>query len=163
MSITLKHFVIAAALCGQLLSTETASAGRGSFRCGRACRGNADVDINRLRSELTCAPGGFDLCLRYKVEIEDPCPHQRLELRLSVVECGRVIRDAQGRPLRIALPLRCPSDFHDDEIEFEDDLCIPIDRGAVFNPHKLRIFATVVRLNDGCVVDRSDKGVDFDD
>ena len=87
----------------------------------RKGRDRADVDLDRLKAELRCHRGQWRLDIEYEVEIEDAWPGERFELEVEIIERdrGSVLRDEQGAPISIIIPLDCPADVDDDEVTYQ--------------------------------------------
>jgi hypothetical protein len=122
-----------------------------------------DVDIESLRGELRRTAGEWLLEVRYDVEVEDYLPPPgTLELILYVTEHGYALVDQTGQPIEFLVPLECPSEVDDDELEFEDRVIVTLPDGVFHDPEHLRLEGIVVRIDDGRPLDRKDKSIKFD-
>lgn len=124
-------------------------------------RHKADVDIESLKAELFDSGRGWEVVIRYKVEIEDACPGDEFDVIFELTECGRPLRDRNGRPVQVREQLDWPVEADDDEVKFDDTLSMPVPAGSFCDPGKLRVRAVVVRAEDGRRLDCKEKGVKF--
>ncbi len=139
--------LLATLLAGML--TTAAGADHGFRR-----RSRADADIDKLKAELRPARGGWQLLVKYEVEIEDARRGEAFDLVLELTtRRGRPLRDRNGRPLTLVIPLGHPSDVDDDEVEFEDTFVTRLPAGKFRLPKGVKLRAEVVRLQDNRVLD----------
>jgi hypothetical protein len=119
----------------------------------------SEADIERLSGDLRWVAGQWDLQVAYKVEIENMCPWERFEAVFRVAENGIPLLDTNGQPMTITIPLERPTDIDHDELEFEDSfgLCLP--DGAICDANNIRVYAKIVRIADGRVLDREDDSI----
>ncbi len=120
-----------------------------------------DFDIEKLKPEIRRAGGDWSLRVRYKVEIENPPACERFDLVLTLAEHGRAVRGPEGRPVRIIVPLRRPSEIEHHEIEFESTIRAIVAGPAICNPKHLRVYAVVVPAGGGAVLDHKDHSVKY--
>ena len=152
-----------AILATLILAVLPTTAGAGHQKDSDRCR--ADVDLDKLKAELRCHRGQWRLDVEYEVEIEDAWPGERFELEIEIIERGRgsVLRDEQGAPISIIIPLDSPADVDDDEATYEGWLTERLPREAVRRPKKLRIAGAVFRCGDDRPLDQKESRVKLRD
>ena len=122
----------------------------------------AEADIDRLRADIRGDCHGWRLTVRYEIEIEDARRGEAFELLLNVYENGRPVTDEHGRVMTVVVPLDCPSDVDDDEVEFEGKIRTEFTKGAISCPRSLKLRGKVVPRGHGAVLDEKCVKVDCD-
>lgn len=141
---------------GLVTAAIPAEAAAGHLR-GRVSR--AEGEIDDLEADLRYAQGLWRLRVSFEVEIEDAHPQSRFEMVLTLSERGRPLWDRTGRPITLVVPLVCPSDVDDDELEFERTVVFDLPADLIPDPWKLRIHGELIGSFDGRVLDRESESV----
>lgn len=114
-----------------------------------------DVDFEKLDASLYCSCDGWDLRVNYKIEIEDARCEGPFDLVLEPRRCGHPLTEQSGEPARFIIPLDCPSDIDDDEIEFKGRFRTALPRETFCCPKKHDVIAYVVDREDGRQISRA--------
>jgi hypothetical protein len=122
-------------------------------RYDRGHRSKAKADIDSLKGRLLDAQR---LLVEFEVEIEDARRHEAFELVLEVTRHGR---HAAYRPTTFVVPLDRPTDYDDDEMEFDSRVVLELPDGVFADPRSLRLHARVVPLGDDRVLDHEDTSI----
>jgi hypothetical protein len=123
----------------------------GDRHCRRSC---PEVDFERFDAGLYCTCDGWKLCVGYKIEIEDARCNDAFDLVLELRRCGHAVRDDDGKPTSFVIPLDCPDDIDDDELEFKGRFRTELPRDAFCCPKKHDVVAFVVDREDGRPISR---------
>ena len=125
----------------------------------RVLRLDSEADIEGLEATLRWSADRWELQVGYKVEVEDMLPCERFEVAFRVAEGGIPLLDENGQPMTITVPLDCPTEVDDDELEFRDSFGLDLPDEAIRDAGNLRVYAKVVRVTDGKVLDREDDSI----
>lgn len=118
-----------------------------------------EVKIKKLQGEVWHGQNQWHLSMRYDVEFEGPEPQGKHMLRLSFLEAGRTVVDANGRLVQIDVELKNPIRKGDDEIRFADVLTVDMPTGELHTGEKVRALAAVVRAQGDIVLARKEAGL----
>lgn len=142
-------FLLATVVTGTFAAAAGADDG---FRHRRRLRSDAEIDS--LKAELRPDRHGWQLLVKYEVEIEDARRGEAFDLELQLTDRrGRPLFDQNRRPLALVIPLVHPSDVDDDEVEFEGTHVARLPIAVIQLPRDVRLCGKVVRLQDGRVLD----------
>ena len=120
-----------------------------------------EVDIDSLKGELLRAKRGWELAVRFDVEVEDYRPADRFELILYVSEKGYPLADDKGRRIEYVIPLDRPTDVDDDELEFEHRVTLSVPDAVFGSPKRLRLHGRVVLQGEQHPLARKNKSIKF--
>lgn len=126
---------------------------------GRSRGSRVEGEIDDLKADLRYVQGLWRLGVRFEVEIEDAPRHSRFDLVLTLSERGRPLWDRTGRPLTLVVPLECPTDEDDDELEFERGVIFDLPADLIPDPSCVRIHGELIGAFDGRVLDRQTENV----
>lgn len=116
-----------------------------------ALRPVPEGEIDDLEGHLYYGDNSWELKIEFEIEIEyddfDPRGDE-FALILGVSNDGRPIRDEQGKPLELSIPLDEPTKQDKDELEFSGAITAIFERTDIDDPKRVRIMARLVRLND---------------
>ena len=104
-------------------------------------RSRVDVDIDSLKGRLLDARR---LLVEYEIEIEDARQDEAFDLVIEITPRGRRYADPARRPITFVVPLDHPTDYDDDEMEFETRVVLELPDGAHVDPYRTRLHARVV-------------------
>lgn len=114
-----------------------------------------DADIESLRAEVYRVEDGWELIVRYKVEVED-APVGRCDLVFDLLD-----RDYPAPPIRMTVRLDQPTGHDDEEIIYSARSVTRIAPEHIRDPRHLRLHAYVVPNGGGPVLDHESTGVRF--
>lgn len=120
-----------------------------------------EVDIDSLKGELLRAKHGWELAVRFDVEVEDYRPADRFELVLYVSEKGYPLADDKGRRIEYVIPLDRPTDVDDDELEFKHRVTLSVPDGVFRSPKRLRLHGRVVLQGEEHPLAHKNKSIKF--
>lgn len=133
------------------LLTATAGADNGFRHRGRS---RADADIDSLKAELRPDRHGWQLLVKYEVEIEDARRGEAFDLVLQLTNRrGRPLTDRNRRPLTLVIPLERPYKVDGDEVEFKNTLATRLPSAVIRLSKDLKLRGAVVRVQDRRVLD----------
>ncbi len=121
-----------------------------------------EIEIDRLKSEMTRSSAGWHVGIKYEVEIENARKDEPFAIRFSLRERGRPVRDDQGQAVVVLLPLDRPVSVDDDEREYKDVLTIDLPPALIRFPSHLRLVAHVVAEDESHVFAVDDTRVRFE-
>lgn len=108
-------------------------------------KGQTDVDIEGLKADLYPDGEDWTLRIRYDVEVERAQPDERFLLALQFSDDGYRIRDAEGRPMEVIVPLEFPVEAKRDKQVFKDTIEVRLPGEAVRRPYDVRVHAGAIR------------------
>ncbi len=109
---------------------------------------DVEVDIEHLKGYLYRTADGWQLHVRYEVEIEDAYSDDQFDLILYLTEKGRPVHSDQGRLVEYVVPLDNPTEVDDDEVKFERDVTIDLPEKPFINPKRVRLHGMIVYRGD---------------
>jgi hypothetical protein len=135
-----------------------------AFATAPTARGDGpDVDIDSLKAEIRAVRNSdghveWRISVKYKVEADQPVAGD-LRLSFRLTEKDELVRDPDGEPIELSIPLNQPAEVDGDEVEFRGQPMIVLPERCIHRPRSLRLHA-VARGNDQ-EWDRKDTRIKF--
>lgn len=120
-----------------------------------------NVDLDDLDGEVLNRGGDWLLEIEYEVKVRKPQQIVPLVLLVDVSEGGRLIRDHQGRPLQIAIPLERPTKQKRSKIEYEGTALVVLDPRS-FGKADFDLHGSIVQAGSTHVLAREEGDADYD-
>lgn len=121
----------------------------------------ADGEIDKLDCDVFLTRTGWEVEVRFAVDVEDGRFDAQYELNLRFTDAREPVRDEDGRPLVVRVLLDQPSKYHDDQVSFRRRVAVRLPRAAIGYPGKVRVFGELVQCSSGRVLDTEDEGAHF--
>ncbi len=119
------------------------------------------VELDDLDGDVIRRGNDWLLEIEYEVKVRTPQHLVPLVLYVDVSEGGRAIRDHQGRPLQIAIPLDRPTKQKRSKIEYEGTALVVLDPRS-FGKADFDLRGSVVQAGSTHVLAREEGDADYD-
>lgn len=117
--------------------------------------GRMKADIEKLDVDVYYTGSGWNLLVRYKVEVKY-APVGQCEMLLELVD-----RDGVSPPVRVRFPLNQPTEYDGKEIVYSARTNTGIAFEHIRNPDRLRAYGYAMPVGGGPVLDRESTKVKY--